>query len=196
MVRQRLVTFLFLACVLPLASNGEAAEGINFFKNYFITGDYAVASVDLKPQGAVGGLISGNIEMSGVPANADIMAAFLYWETVDATGLTTTTAKFRGQNIGTFAVPIGQSPLAASTAPCWAKQGGGNTAVLTTWRADVLRLLPLDTNPGSLTFGKRLVNLSHEVSLPDAGTGNQYPESSGAGLVVIYRVPSMPLMAP
>src|SRR4030095_5589620 len=39
----------------------------------------------------------------------------------------------------------------------------------------------------------RIVNAAHKVSLPDSGTGNQVPESSGAGLVVIYRDASMPL---
>jgi hypothetical protein len=70
------------------------------------------------------------------------------------------------------------------------------------FRADVLRLLPLqkDTN-GNLT-GKRLVNdidlfanhlPLHTVTLPEGGIGNRVPQSAGATLFVVYRDPAQPL---
>ena len=151
MASRRLVTFLFLIGFLSSPLPGQAADGINFFKNYFVTGDYVVGSVDLKPQQAVNGLVSGTIPMSGVPQDADILAAFLYWETVTSGIPTSISAKFRGFDIGAFAVPIGDSHLAATTAPCWAKNGSPNST-LTSWRVDVLRFLPIGSN------GKRLVN--------------------------------------
>jgi len=189
--------------VLLLAQTGEAADGIKFFKNYFVTGDYVVGHVDLLPQQAVGNppRISGIIPMSGVPANADILAAFLYWETITNGEPPSISAKFRDTEIGNFSVIVGQSPVNPSTAPCWAKQGSADARV-TTFRADVLRSLPLGTIPNTPNYRKRLVNdadlaaqgeLPHRVFLPDAGTGNQFPESSGASLVVIYRHPDWPL---
>lgn len=183
------------------AQSGEAAEGIRFFKNYFVTGDYVVGHVDLLPQQAVAGRVSGVIPMSGVPANADILAAFLYWETITDGMPSSISAKFRDDEIGSFAVKVGESPVNPSTAPCWAKQGSA-TARVTTWRVDVLRSLPLGTNPNAPNYRKRLVNdadLSvqgeqpHRVFLPDSGTGNQFPESAGASLVVIFRHSDSPL---
>ena len=188
--------------VLLFAQRGEAADGIRFFKNYFVTGDYVAGFVDLLPQQPVNGRVSGVIPMSGVPANADILGAFLYWETITSNGLPTTiSAKFRDTEIGNFAVMVGQSIPNPSTAPCWAKQGSADARV-TTWRVDVLRSLPIGTNPAAPNYRKRLVNdadlaaqgeAPHQVFLPDAGTGNQFPESSGASLVVIYRHPDSPL---
>jgi hypothetical protein len=203
MAFRKLVTLLFLTSLLGSATDSQAADGIDFFKNYFVTGDYVVGSVDLKPQQAVEGLASGTINMSGVPADADILAAYLFWETTTTGVPTSINAKFRDIDIGPHAVSIGQSPLNPTTAPCWAKQAGGNT-VLTTWRVDVLRFLPIGTNANAPNYRKRLVNnadltaqgftpTGHKVSLPDAGTGNQLPESAGASLVVVYRDPVSPL---
>jgi hypothetical protein len=186
---------LLALSVLVYAQSGEAADGIKFFKNYFVTGDYVTGSVDLLPQSAVAGRVTGTIPISGVPANADILAAFLYWQTITDGNPTSISAKFRDQEIGSFAVKVGQSPVNPSTAPCWAKQGSAS-AIATTWRVDVLRALPLGSNPLAPNFRKRLVNDTdlalqgedpHRVFLPDSGTGNQLPESAGASLVVIYR---------
>ena len=199
--RRRWTIALLALSVLAYAQSGEAADGIKFFKNYFITGDYVTGSVDIVPQTAVDGRASGTIPMSGVPANADILAAFLYWQTITNGNPTFISAKFRDQEIGSFAVKVGQSPVNPSTAPCWAKQGSA-TAIATTWRADVLRALPLGSNSLAPNFRKRLVNdtdlalqgeAPHRVFLPDSGTGNQLPESAGASLVVIYRHPDSPL---
>ena len=78
MASRRLVTFLLLIGLLSSPLPGQAADGIEFFKNYFVTGDYVTGYVDLQPQQAVGGLVSGNILMgNAVPVNADILAAFL-----------------------------------------------------------------------------------------------------------------------
>ena len=53
-----------------------------YAKSYTVTGDYAVGGVDLLPDSMSSGFLTGTIPMSGVPANADILAAFLYWETI------------------------------------------------------------------------------------------------------------------
>src|SRR5687767_990633 len=154
---RRWIFALFTLSGVLFAQPGEAADGIQFFKNYFVTGDYVAGHVDLLPQQAIAGRAFGDIPMSGVPADADILAAFLYWETVTTGVPDAISAKFRDDEIGSFAVKVGQSPLNPSTAPCWAKQSGGNS-IVTTWRVDVLRSLPLGTNPNAPNFRKRLVN--------------------------------------
>src|SRR5262245_54167711 len=76
-----------------LAHTAQAADALSYTKNYFVTGDYAVAGVGLRGTG-VGGFATGTINMSGVPAGADIVAAFLYWETVETTPAPSTAKGF------------------------------------------------------------------------------------------------------
>ena len=64
--------------LLALADSARAQDGLKYSQSYLVTGDYQVAGVDLLPQSGSGGLVTGTIEMSGVPANADIIAAYLY----------------------------------------------------------------------------------------------------------------------
>src|SRR5438128_9320461 len=47
---------------------------------FLVNGDYAVGSVDITS--ASGFLATATIPMSGVPADADILSAFVYWETI------------------------------------------------------------------------------------------------------------------
>src|SRR5258708_22945157 len=81
--RLRVVTFCFALFGLcaPLV---RASDALSYTRNYFVTGDYKVAGVGLRGTG-VNGFATGTITMSGVPAGADIVAAFLYWETVETT---------------------------------------------------------------------------------------------------------------
>ncbi|HYJ96303.1 MAG TPA: hypothetical protein VEV86_16845, partial [Vicinamibacterales bacterium] len=60
---------------------GAAApnESLPFATSYTVTGDYVVGGVDLLPQQAVNGFVQGEIPITGVPANADIVAAYLLW---------------------------------------------------------------------------------------------------------------------
>ena len=79
--------------------------------------------------------------MSGVPKNADVLAAFLYWETITAQNTTIAHAKFRGIDV-TVNTLYKKTPfdVTPSTAPCWSS-GGGSGAVYTMNmnRADVVR---------------------------------------------------------
>ena len=61
---------LLVLSVLLYAQSGEAADGIKFFKNYFVTGDYVTGSVDLLPQSAVAGRVTGT--MIGYPGAAQL----------------------------------------------------------------------------------------------------------------------------
>jgi hypothetical protein len=196
---------------------------LKFFKNYFLTGgDYAVGGVGVRGTGNPATLLAtGEISMSGVPQGADISAAFLYWITLEPSNSTTTmsdVAYFRGQEIRGKEL----NPSGVNVPGCWGSGGGGATSQATTakvYRADVLRQLPLARNPA--TPGKVLVNTAdisadnsvpgslpsnsptHQVKLRDSGgggtqspsSGNQVSYAEGAGLVVVYRVPTAPLRA-
>ena len=94
--------FLSLAIVLllmPRTSSAQAANPLPFAKSDTITGNYVVSGVDLQPQSKGNGFVTGAIPVSGIPANADILAAFLYWETIAPTTALTRGAQFRGQPI-------------------------------------------------------------------------------------------------
>src|SRR5438552_5484341 len=98
-------SFGFLAL---FAEVGQAADALRFFKNYFVTGDYVVGGVGLRGQGRsvldpckdqnalnpscanfAGSYAKNSITIEKVPVTlingvrvpADIVAAFLYWQT-------------------------------------------------------------------------------------------------------------------
>ena len=193
------------------AQSPAGPDSLQFFKNYFVTGDYAVAGVGLRGSG-VGGLATGNIAISGVPANADVLGAFLYWQTVvAASNLTTASvgATFEGNTIGGVTGVEANGTIAtlvnpAGSSPCWSSGGatGGSNGSKTmlVFRADVLRFI---TTVNAVT-GKLAVNSADRISatnptggfqvqMPDGGTGNSTPVTSGASLVIVYRDPTMPL---
>src|SRR5512133_4047511 len=69
-----------LAILLALFAQSARADALKFFNNWFVTGDYAVAGTGLATSAG-----SGTITMTGVPAGAYPVAAFLYWEAVEST---------------------------------------------------------------------------------------------------------------
>lgn len=180
-------------------------DGLRFFKNYFVTGGSVTGSVDFGSQSGGNGFVTGVIPISGVPQDADIVGAFLYWETIAAGSQSSTVpgARFHGFDISTVTKQIGLRPLTANYAPCWSSGGGSNTTyTMATYRTDVLRFLPIGDDPSKPGYGKRLANSAdlatqfpditdarnaHAVTLPEAGTGNQVPQTAGASLVIIYR---------
>lgn len=180
---------------------------LNIFQNYFVTGDYVVAGwVEGAPDGSsyAPGLISipdtRQPSQNGVPATvptgADIVAAYLYWATVEGNQ-----SSFAGQNGFFNNYPIAGTVLGNPNAPTsWSAGGcsGGaqGSKTMRTYRADVRPYLPLDTNSASPTFGTLLASGSIPVRLADSGSnGNTAPNALGATLVIIYRVlaPVVPL---
>jgi hypothetical protein len=180
---------------------------LNIFQNYFVTGDYVVAGwVEGAPDGSgyAPGLISipdtRQPSQNGVPATvptgADIVAAYLYWATVEGNQ-----SSFAGQNGFFNNYPIAGTVLGNPNAPTsWSAGGcsGGaqGSKTMRTYRADVRPYLPLDTNSASPTFGTLLASGSIPVRLVDSGSnGNTAPNALGATLVIIYRVlaPVVPL---
>jgi hypothetical protein len=174
------VLFLLTARAPVAAQPGD----LTFFKNYFVTGDYVVGGVNLRGTGD-DGLAEGTISMSGVPANADILAAFLYWQTeVSREGRPTTLgAKFRDgeitwgpaadQTIARDLDPRGTS--SCSSDDDWDRHGAEGSSgdddrrddrgrgrsdgrQVKVYRADVLRFLPTGQDPAKPNYGKLLVN--------------------------------------
>ncbi len=192
MKRTSVSLILPLIVLVLFAQAAWAGDALSFFNNWFVTGDYAVSGVGLRGTG-VNGWATGTINMAGVPANAEPVAAFLYWSTAESTQ--TPSARigyFNGHQIQAAVLGSSQNPSPA----CWSS--GGTTGPQGTagfvYRADVLRYLPV--NAGNV----RLANGAHIVKLPDSGgNGNgNVIFANGASLVVIYRVvtPGSPAATP
>jgi hypothetical protein len=214
------VGLLALAASLLAAHPAQAQQQLSFFKNYFVTGDYVVRGVSLWRKGIDGKAVAhipplgvSPTSTDGVPARADIVAAFLYVQTAEkirgsGVDYLKVHLKFNGYDFGPFAnasgVP-GSGTLAkplnweAATPPCWSVAYPGGRR-LVTYRADVLRFLPIDT-----ATGKQALTVPHRVEVPDWGfkfkdddegtTETQTengPRAVGASLVVVYRDRTQP----
>jgi hypothetical protein len=197
-ILRRAVVCLLLVSTVALAtpSRAAAADALPWFHTYTVPGGYAVGGVDLVPLSFGNGLRTRRIVMGNqVPANAEILAAFLYWETMwrgpDSTIQDLRrVVQFRGEEV--TGIRTTTQPL---TAGC---RGIGNGEQISMMRADVLRLLPLQLDLNGEPTGRRLVNDSdlaafglapHTVTLPDSGIFNFAPQSAGASLLVIYQDP-------
>ncbi len=198
MKRALLVAFagaLILSWQSSSPISAQAPDGLRFFKNYFITGDYAVGGVGLRGAG-VGGIATGSITVGAVPPNADIVAAFLYWQVVSTDTLGpdsgNTGVTFNDIPLTTTEGPVGKVLDQAGSGACWV--GGGAPVVghpkTYTYRAEVLRYFDIDP----LT-GKPRINGEHHVQVPDSGIPGILPNALGASLVIVYRDPSLPLNA-
>jgi hypothetical protein len=166
--------------------------------NYFVTGDYVVGGVGLRGLGDASGFASGTIMIpdpnqpnsTSVPAGADIVAAFLYWETVEKSNsaLAGRNGFFNGFAITGSILGNPNAPTSWSSGGCSGSSQG--TTTIRAYRADVRPFLPLDAS------GKPLGNGSFQVRLADSGSnGGGTPLTLGASLVIIYRVlsPKVPL---
>jgi len=179
----------------------QAPDALKFFKNFFLTGDYVVGGVGLRglggQNGSPPGIATGTISITTVPADADIVAAFLYWQVVSKSTLGPNSGAV-GATFNNFALSSADGPfskvlLSAGTNPCWSAGGstggsGGSGAYRTyTYRADVRRFLNADAD------GRFVGNGNYVVQLPDNGpSGSNTPLALGASLVLIYRDPRLP----
>jgi hypothetical protein len=206
---RKVISTLYVPALLLLIGfeqTGFAQTPLNFSNNYFVTGDYVVAGVGLRGLGVNGYATkqfsmpdANSVPSTGVPLGADIVGAFLYWETVESSQTT-----FAGQN-GFFrpvfpggpatgypitGVVLGNpnAPVSWSSGGCSGNSQGSKT--MRTYGADVRLFLPQDSK------GNPLANGTYEVSLADSGSnGGGSPLTLGASLIVIYRAltPSLPL---
>src|SRR5262249_43487135 len=130
-VKGRWVAHALVGAVL-LTLPARADGGLSYFKNYFVTGDYVAAGVGLQRTG-VNGIAKGNITIVGgqasgqIPPGAEVVAAYLYWQTISSSGTPDPSvlrgAKFKGNDISQIAVLLGNG-----TAPCWSGGGGTGTS--------------------------------------------------------------------
>jgi hypothetical protein len=193
-------TFLIVLSLLAAQSVGRTAppnpppsgDALRFFRNYFVTGDYAVASIGMRAMDGtsndldnVAGVVTRQLSMS-LPDNGDdkvILAAFLYWQTIVSAnqGSGTNGVLFRGEPItaGSPALTTAELLNPQGTTPCWSNGGAAGpadgTKNLQSYRTDVLGLLPRalidhdeDPNTPSLPIGERVVD-------DDALLANGYP---------------------
>src|SRR5216683_675166 len=205
---------LGLLMVLGFAPSGFAQNNpLTFGNNFFVTGDYVVAGAYGLNKQAKNGFATGTINVpdkdpitgtmnpgisgtTSVPAGADILAALLYWQTVEKIGVMPGQPG-SGQN-GFFGPVLNNMPQLYPIAGATNSQNtvsfsnGGCTGsstgkVVRTYRADVRGYLPQDTK------GNVLANGTFQVMLASAGQGT--PVTLGATVIFIYRIlsPNVPL---
>jgi Bacterial Ig-like domain (group 3)/Putative Ig domain/Galactose oxidase, central domain/Kelch motif len=200
------------ATILSVASFAQSNPPLNFGNNFFVTGDYVVAgaqglNASFGSDGLGTGIISipdGNPGIRGtttVPTGANIVAALLYWQTVEKVGVMPGQPG-SGQN-GFFGPVFNNVPhlyavsgqnLPSQTATSFSNGGCSGTStgkLVRTYRADVRGFLPLDTSGNALVDSAG--GVTFEVRLPNVG--NNTPLTLGATLVLVYRVisPNFPL---
>jgi len=192
-----LIATIVCACCISMAPTSEAqsTNQLALANNYFVTGDYVVGGVGLRGLG-VNGMATGQINIpdansvpaSGVPEGADIVAAYLYWETVEATQQGQLTLQgqkgsFNGYPITGAVRGNPNAPTSWSTGGCSGSAQGSKTMVV--YRADVRPYLKVDAD------GIPVGNGTYNVVLPDSGSnGGGIPLTLGASLVIVYRVHS------
>ncbi len=209
-----------LALLVPAApAQTVVSQGpLNYFQNYFVTGDYAVGGVGglstkgqnptaIIPALSVPCTTGPGLSASVVPCTAkgalpaDIIAAFLYWQTTEtsATPIATTgtfDANLSNPNASPFNPnlanePMVGTPLGSPQIPACVAGGGTETknSFVRVYRADVLPYLSLNS-----TANVRTANYTHTIAFT-GGTGTTF---NGATLVVVYRlvVAGSPRIAP
>jgi hypothetical protein len=194
-----------LLVLFGFAPNGFAQTSLplGLDNNYMVTGDYVVGGWTKTGSTTINGTLmstgtlpipdpaayASGLPLQQVPAGADIVAAFLYWGTVESSG--TFAGKngfFRGYPITGTQLGNPHAPVSWSSGGC---NGGSGSKTMVTYRADVSALLPLDAN------GNIQPNTTYELSLPDTGKAGTPPFALGATLVIVYRLlaPGVPLNA-
>ena len=175
-------------------------DALQYANGLLLTGNYVVGGVDLPKSGGVGTINFDAARGNRVPQDADIVAAYLYWETITPNANGIGQATFRGLNIPS-AKASAQTTLPGRGAACWGTAGNANPALIV-FRADVLQMLPKRLDAEGHWTGKYFVNDAdliahglplHTVTLPQQGTGNVLTQSAGATLVLVYRDPTEPL---
>jgi hypothetical protein len=187
----------------PSAFGQNGTNPLTLFQNYFVTGDYVVSGWVKDASTSDGTYTSGTISFPDalqkpfvqngvptiVPKGADIVAAYLYWATVESnqSSFAGQAGFFNGYQITGKVLGNPNAPTSWSAGGCSGSAMGSKT--MRTYRADVRPYLPLDIDPSSPTFGATIADGMIPVKLADNGSnGNAAPIALGASLVVIYRV--------
>ena len=154
-------TFITMHGTLKVTS-----DALQLFNNYFVTGDFVTGSVALRGTGS-DGKATGTITIpDSIPAMAEIVAAYLYWQTVEdaATAPAALQGTFRGYGVNGEKLggdlpysdaAIRRAASCASTArTCWGS----------------CRWEPM---AGGRPTG------DHQVTLPDSGSTGRSPRHAG-----------------
>ena len=168
----RAMVALGLMLMLGCVESGLAqTPPLNIFKNYFVTGDYVVAgwvpgspnvggyapgTISFPDTRQSGALVGSPVGPTSVPKGADIVAAYLYWATVEAStnAFVGQKAFFNGYAITGTVLGNPNAPTSWSSGGCSGSSQGSKT--MRAYRADVRPYLPLDLDPLSSTFGALL----------------------------------------
>ncbi|HET8965839.1 MAG TPA: hypothetical protein VFN20_06480 [Candidatus Acidoferrum sp.] len=198
----RILSAILVCCCLSLMAHtgsAQSSNGLTLANNYFVTGDYVVGGVGLRGLGDATGFAKGKISIpdpaqpnaAAVPAGADVVAAFLYWETVESSNAGAATGEngfFNGYAITGTVRGNPNAPTSWSTGGCSGSAQGSKT--MRVYRADVRPYLNMDAS------GKIIGNGNYLVQLADSGSGGGgVPLTLGASLIIIYRLqaPGVPL---
>src|SRR6267154_364418 len=203
------ITAVLLSSLVVFAQPALAQAPLGIFKNYFVTGDYVVSGwTESAPDGS--GYATGTISVpdnlqatranqapQSVPPGAEIVAAYLYWATVEANqdALAGRQAFFNGYKIDGGQGLNPNAPTSWSSGGCSGASNG--TKTMRVYRTDVRGYLPIDKNlflsdgtTPNPTFGNIMANGQFTVRLRDSGSnGNTTPFALGASMVIIYRLP-------
>jgi hypothetical protein len=187
------------ALLVPAPAEAQATprKDLKLFKNFFLTGDYHAAGVSLEGRG-VGGYARGDVVIApgDVPPDAEIVAAYLYWQSITPTGApqdANVGAKFRGNPIAANAVLVNRVGSATCSSNGGATGDANGSRAVYVHRADVLRYFPRLREkfvaPDGSDAYRFVVNAAgaHPVELPDGLTTNKVPSALGASLVLVYR---------
>jgi len=206
--------------ILLVARSGQAqVDSLSAYKSFYITGGHASAGKNMRGTGQQG-LATADISVTIPVEGADILAAYLYWQTLEKT---IDASSAQGVLLDPCNSPLFGPPPASCatdkpvpppdpthpatpltypatfvgkplgqdhTAPCWSN--GGSTG--SSQGAPTLRVYRADI--------LRYLQISQldsqkwpviRVQLPDSGkNGNTVPITEGASLVIIYRKFDLP----
>jgi hypothetical protein len=180
------------------SARAQNSNQLTLSNNFFVTGDYVVGGVGLRGLGNATGFATGTINVpdnmqpnaAGVPAGADIIAAYLYWETVEKSQSAQAGKQGFFNNYPIVGARLGNdnAPVSWSSGGCSGSSNG--TTTMRVYVADVRPYLPLDAN-GNIQTPNAVTPGSYMVKLADSGSnGGGTPLTLGATLVLIYRVQS------
>jgi hypothetical protein len=190
-------------CALQ-AAFAQVSTPPSLVQNYFVTGDYVVGGW-VKDASDMAGFATGHISIpdglqkpandlqgvpSSVPVGADIVAAYLYWATVESNQSTFAgqTAYFNGYSVTGSVRGNPNAPTSWSSGGCSGSNSGSKTIRM--YRADVRPYLPVNSDSAALTYGATIANGTiSKIRFADSGSnGNAAPFTLGATLVIVYRV--------
>src|SRR5688572_1587281 len=205
LVRMSVALFAVVAAVggysmLPVQAQSTQLP-LPFARSFLLTGNYAVVGVDLLPQAAdcatfapdcyaKGNIVVDACPQSGaqpgscIPAGADVVAAFMYWEQISLDPAAIPPTKFLSQTVTNAKRSDVTLPSQASCL------SSGGALKLSMFSADVLRFFPLQTDLNGQSTGRRIVTGTHQVALPEVGNGNQARQGAGASIFFVYRAPN------